>query len=100
LKEGKEPARKLGQIDNRGSTFYLTLYWADELARQTADAALAERFRPVAAELAGNEEAIVGELLASQGSPQEIGGYFRPDPQLAGAAMRPSGTLNRIIDEI
>ena len=100
LKEGKEPARKLGQIDNRGSTFYLTLYWADELARQTTDATLAERFRPVAQELAASEETIVAELLAAQGSPQEIGGYYRPDPQLAGAAMRPSATLNRIIDGI
>ena len=100
LQEGREPARKLGQIDNRGSTFYLTLYWAEELANQSADPELAERFRPVAAELTANEETIVGELVGAQGSPQEIGGYYKPDPKLAGAAMRPSTTLNRIIDGI
>jgi isocitrate dehydrogenase len=100
LQEGREPARKVGQTDNRGSTFYLTLYWAQALAAQTADPALAERFRPVAEALTADEEKIAGELIAAQGSPQELGGYYMPDPKLADAAMRPSGTLNRVIDGI
>jgi isocitrate dehydrogenase len=100
LQEGKEPARKVGQIDNRGSTFYLTLYWAQALAEQTTDPALAERFRPVAEALTANEAKIAGELIAAQGSPQELGGYYMPDPGLADAAMRPSETLNRVIDGI
>lgn len=100
LQEGKEPARRLGQIDNRGSTFYLTLYWAQALAEQSANAELAERFRPVASALAEAEEKIVAELIEAQGQPQEIGGYYQPDRELAGAAMRPSQTLNQIIDGI
>ena len=100
LQEGREPARKVGQIDNRGSTFYLTLYWAQALAEQAADAALAERFRPIARALAENEPTIVAELIGAQGSPQDIGGYYLPDPARAAAAMRPSQTLNRIIDGI
>ncbi|HEX6923814.1 MAG TPA: NADP-dependent isocitrate dehydrogenase [Longimicrobiaceae bacterium] len=100
LKEGKEPARKLGQIDNRGSTFYLTMYWAQALAAQTDDPALAEKFRPVAEALAENERKIVADLIGAQGSPQNIGGYYLPDPQLTAAAMRPSATLNGIIDGI
>jgi isocitrate dehydrogenase len=100
LKNGREPARKVGQIDNRGSTFYLTLYWAQALAEQTEDASLAERFRHVASELAANEERIAGELIAAQGRPQDLGGYYMPDPKRAAAAMRPSETLNRIIDGI
>jgi isocitrate dehydrogenase len=100
LQEGKEPARKVGQIDNRGSTFYLTLYWAQALAEQTTDPALAERFRPVAEALTANEAKIADELIAAQGSPQELGGYYMPDPKLADAAMRPSETLNRVIDGI
>jgi isocitrate dehydrogenase len=100
LEEGREPARKVGQIDNRGSTFYLTLYWAQALAEQEADPALAERFRPVAEELTANEAKIVAELNAAQGSPQDVGGYYMPDPDRAAAAMRPSETLNHIIDRI
>jgi isocitrate dehydrogenase len=100
LQEGREPARKVGQIDNRGSTFYLTLYWAQALAEQDADRELAERFRPVADELTANEERINTELIDAQGSPQDVGGYYMPDPQRAAAAMRPSPTLNRIIDGI
>jgi isocitrate dehydrogenase len=100
LQEGKEPARKVGQIDNRGSTFYLTLYWAQALAEQTTDPALAERFRPVAGALTANEAKIAEELIAAQGSPQELGGYYLPDPKLTDAAMRPSETLNRVIDGI
>jgi isocitrate dehydrogenase len=100
LQEGKEPARRLGGIDNRGSSFYLTLYWAQALAEQTADPALAERFAPIARELTENESKILDELLGAQGKPQDIGGYYMPDADLAARAMRPSGTLNRIIDGV
>jgi isocitrate dehydrogenase len=100
LQEGKEPARKVGQIDNRGSTFYLTLYWAQALAEQTADATLAERFRGVAEELSANEGTIAAELIEAQGSPVDLGGYYMPDAEQASAAMRPSATLNRIIDGV
>ncbi|MBW3628417.1 MAG: NADP-dependent isocitrate dehydrogenase [Gemmatimonadetes bacterium] len=100
LTEGREPARKVGQIDNRGSTFYLTLYWAQALAAQQADAALAERFRPIAEEMTASESTIAAELIGAQGSPQELGGYYMPDPERTAAAMRPSETLNRIIDAI
>lgn len=98
LENGREPARKVGQLDNRGSTFYLTLYWAQALAAQTADLALAERFAPVAAALTENEARIVAELNGAQGKPQDLGGYWKPDPVKADAAMRPSGTLNGILD--
>lgn len=100
LENGREPARKVGQLDNRGSTFYLTLYWAQALAAQSADEELARRFSPVAAALAENEEGIVSELIGAQGRSQELGGYYMPDPALAGAAMRPSPTLNAIIDGV
>jgi isocitrate dehydrogenase len=100
LQEGREPARRLGKIDNRGSTFYLTMYWAEELAAQEAAPELARRFRPVADELTAREGDIVAELIGAQGQPQELGGYFMPDPERAAAAMRPSATLNRIIDGI
>jgi isocitrate dehydrogenase len=98
LEQDKSPGRALGTIDNRGSHFYLALYWAQELAAQTVDAELAAAFAPVAEELAANETTIVGELVAVQGSPAEIGGYYRPDAELVAAVMRPSATLNRIID--
>ena len=100
LEHARYPSRKVGEIDNRGSTFYLTLYWARALAEQQADAALAARFAPVAAALADNEERIMAELNGAQGSPQDIGGYYMPDLERAGAAMRPSATLNAIIDGI
>ena len=98
LENDKSPGRALGTIDNRGSHFYLALYWTQELASQQADPELAAAFAPVAERLASNEEAIVGELIAVQGSPAEIGGYYRPDEQLVEAVMRPSKTLNEIID--
>jgi len=100
LEHSRSPARRVNQLDNRGSTFYLTLYWAQALADQTADPALAERFRPIAAALAESEERILGELNGAQGKPQDLGGYYMPDPERAGAAMRPSPTLNAIIDGI
>ncbi|MET9856425.1 NADP-dependent isocitrate dehydrogenase [Streptomyces sp. NPDC006450] len=94
LNEDKSPSRKLGGIDNRGSHFYLALYWAQELARQTQDPKLAAAFDPLAKTLAESEEKIVGELIAVQGAPAEIGGYYQPDAAKASAIMRPSATLN------
>ena len=100
LENGKSPARRLGQIDNRGSHFYLALYWAQELAAQTDDGDLAARFAPIAAELSANEQTIVDELLGVQGEPADIGGYYFPDPAKATAVMRPSQTFNAAIDAI
>ncbi|MFE1318383.1 NADP-dependent isocitrate dehydrogenase [Kitasatospora phosalacinea] len=94
LNEDKSPSRRLGGIDNRGSHFYLALYWAQELAAQTEDAALAAAFAPLAATLAEQEQAIVDELIAVQGQPADLGGYYQPDPAKAAAVMRPSKTLN------
>ncbi|MFD5770769.1 NADP-dependent isocitrate dehydrogenase [Streptomyces sp. NPDC127049] len=97
LNEDKSPTRRLGGIDNRGSHFYLSLYWAQELAAQTEDAELAKAFAPLAENLAANEQKIVDELNAVQGSPAEIGGYFQPDPAKAAAVMRPSATFNEAV---
>ncbi|MFD7427134.1 NADP-dependent isocitrate dehydrogenase [Streptomyces sp. NPDC059818] len=97
LNEDKSPSRRLGGIDNRGSHFYLALYWAQELARQTADATLAEVFAPLAKKLAEQEQTIVDELIAVQGKPVDIGGYYQPDPAKASAVMRPSATFNQAI---
>ncbi|WP_420112589.1 NADP-dependent isocitrate dehydrogenase [Pseudactinotalea sp.] len=97
LGENKSPARRVGGIDNRGSHFYLALYWAQELAQQTADAELAALFGPVAEQLSTNEQTIAAELLAVQGSPTDIGGYYRTDPAKVDTVMRPSGTLNGIL---
>ncbi|MEX2981875.1 NADP-dependent isocitrate dehydrogenase [Streptomyces sp. C36] len=97
LNEDKSPSRRLGGIDNRGSHFYLALYWAQELAKQTADAQLAEAFAPLAKSLAEQESTIVDELIAVQGSPVEIGGYYQPDAAKASAVMRPSKTFNQAI---
>jgi isocitrate dehydrogenase len=93
LEDGRSPSRKVGELDNRGSHFYLALYWARELAAQTQDAALAERFAPLAQRLTDDEAAIVAELDGAQGEPVDVGGYFHPDPDRAAAAMRPSATL-------
>jgi len=100
LEHGRSPSRKVGEIDNRGATFYLALYWAQALATQDDDAELKARFEPVAAALAAGEEQINAELLAAQGSPVDIGGYFHPDEAKVTLAMRPSGTLNGVIDGI
>jgi len=94
LENDKSPSRKLGGIDNRGSHFYIALYWAQALAAQDDDAALKARFAPLAKALSDNEAAIVGELIAAQGKPVDIGGYYRPDVAKASKAMRPSGTFN------
>jgi isocitrate dehydrogenase len=97
LNEDKSPTRSVGGIDNRGSHFYLALYWAQELAAQTEDAELAADFAALAERLAAEEDTIVGELNAVQGSPADIGGYFRPDPEKAAAVMRPSTTFNEAL---
>ncbi|WP_338498305.1 NADP-dependent isocitrate dehydrogenase [Streptomyces sp. SJL17-4] len=97
LNEDKSPTRRLGGIDNRGSHFYLALYWAQELAAQTEDAELAKAFAPLAETLSANEQKIVDELVAVQGSPAEIGGYYQPDPAKAAAVMRPSATFNEAV---
>jgi isocitrate dehydrogenase len=97
LNEDRSPTRKLGGIDNRGSHFYLALYWAQEIAAQTADPDLAAAFKPFAERLATDEQTIVDELLAVQGSPADIGGYYRPDPAKAEAVMRPSTTFNEAL---
>lgn len=97
LAENKSPTRRLGGIDNRGSHFYLSLYWAEALANQDDDAELKAEFEPVAKALAENEEAIVAELIGVQGNPVDIGGYYRPDDAKAGDAMRPSGIWNSVL---
>ncbi|MBK9266423.1 MAG: NADP-dependent isocitrate dehydrogenase [Polyangiaceae bacterium] len=98
LDNNKSPARKVGQIDNRGSHFYLALYWAEALAAQTKDAELQKRFVGVAKQLAENEAKINAELIGAQGKPVDMGGYYHPDLAKATAAMRPSATLNAIVD--
>ncbi|GAA2003267.1 NADP-dependent isocitrate dehydrogenase [Microbacterium ulmi] len=100
LENDKSPGRALGTIDNRGSHFYLALYWAQELATQEGDPELAAVFAPVAEALAAHEQEIVAELIAVQGSPAGIGGYYRPDAGLVEAVMRPSATFNEIIDAL
>ncbi|MEU2671264.1 NADP-dependent isocitrate dehydrogenase [Streptomyces sp. NPDC007164] len=100
LNEDKSPSRKLGGIDNRGSHFYLALYWAQELAQQTDDAQLAQAFAALAKTLGEQEQTIVDELIAVQGSPAEIGGYYQPDPAKASAVMRPSQTFVQAIASI
>jgi isocitrate dehydrogenase len=97
LEENRSPSRKTGELDNRGSHFYLALYWAQELATQREDAELAARFSPVADRLAANEARIIEELNAVQGSPVELGGYYRPDAERVAAAMRPSQTFNEAL---
>ncbi|MBQ0868075.1 NADP-dependent isocitrate dehydrogenase [Streptomyces sp. A73] len=97
LNENKSPSRKLGSIDNRGSHFYLALYWAQELAEQTEDTQLAQAFSGFAKTLAEQEQTIVDELLAVQGSPVDIGGYYQPSPEKAAAVMRPSKTFNEAL---
>jgi len=97
LQNRKVPSRNVNELDNRGSHYYLALYWAQALAEQQASGELADRFAPVAKALSESEGAIIEELNAAQGSPQDIGGYYKPDEALADAAMRPSSTLNRIV---
>ncbi|MCD8554599.1 NADP-dependent isocitrate dehydrogenase [Seleniivibrio sp.] len=100
LENSKAPSRKAGEIDNRGSHFYLALYWAEALAAQTKDKDIAAKFAPIAKALADNETAIMSEIAAAEGKPTDVGGYYKPDAAKAFAAMRPSATLNKIIDSI
>ncbi|WP_295824511.1 NADP-dependent isocitrate dehydrogenase [uncultured Microbacterium sp.] len=100
LENDKSPGRALGTIDNRGSHFYLALYWAQELAQQSTDADLAAVFAPVAEKLAAEEQTIVAELNAVQGHHAEIGGYYRPNAELVEKVMRPSATLNAVVDAL
>jgi isocitrate dehydrogenase len=100
LETDKSPSRKVGQIDNRGSHFYLAFYWAQALAEQNKDAELKALFTPIAKELKENEEKINAELIGSQGKKQEIGGYYRPDFKLLEKAMRPSATLNAVLAKL
>jgi len=99
LQNDKSPARRLGKIDNRGSHFYLALYWAEALANQTDDKALADKFSSLFADLSANEEKINKELIEVQGNEVDIKGYYKPDDELASKAMRPSETLNTILAE-
>jgi isocitrate dehydrogenase len=98
LAENKSPSRKVHELDNRGSHFYLALYWAQALAESTVDAEMAKTFAALAEALAANEDTIIAELNAAQGAPVDIGGYYHPDAARTTAAMRPSPTLNAIID--
>ncbi len=98
LENDRSPARKVGQIDNRGSHFYLAMYWAEALAEQSADTDIAAKFAPVAKAMQVNEAKINEELIAAQGKPQDVGGYYHPDSEKAYAAMRPSKTLNAIVE--
>ena len=98
LDQDKSPSRKVGELDVRGSHFYLALYWAQALAAQNEDAELKAKFAPVAAQLSAGEKTIVGELAAVQGKPVEVGGYYHPDPAACARSMRPSATFNRVID--
>jgi isocitrate dehydrogenase len=100
LESNKSPARKVGEIDNRGSHFYLALYWAQALAEQTDDKNLQARFTKVAQQLAQNEAKITGELIGAQGKPVDMGGYYHPNTEKTTKAMRPSPILNSIIDAI
>ncbi len=100
LSENRSPSRKVGELDNRGSHYYLATYWAQALAQQTDDNELAQKFAAVADALASAEAKIIAELTDIQGQPMDIGGYYRPDVALAAAAMRPSATFNGIIDSV
>ncbi|KQR02186.1 isocitrate dehydrogenase [Arthrobacter sp. Leaf141] len=100
LLENKSPSRRAGELDNRGSHYFLARYWAEELAKQTADADLAASFSAIAGELSAKEETIVGELAAVQGSAVDVGGYYHPDSAKASAVMRPSATLNKVISTL
>ena len=100
LEYNRQPSRRVKELDTRGSHFYLALYWAEALAKQTKDAELQARFTPVAQEMAANEEKIVQELNDAQGQPVDIGGYYHPSEEMTAKAMRPSATLNAIIDAL
>ena len=100
LDNKKSPSPRTGELDNRGSQFYLAMYWAQELAAQTEDAELQAAFKPLAEALARNEEKIIAELAAVQGAPADIGGYYLPDTEKCQAVMRPSATLNTTLAQM
>jgi isocitrate dehydrogenase len=100
LDSDKSPSRKVREIDNRGSHFYLAMYWAEALAAQKDDAELKARFENIAMDLQMNEAQIVGELISPQGDPVDMGGYFNPDKEKTGNAMRPSKALNTILEKL
>ena len=100
LQNNKSPSRKVNELDNRGSHYYLAMYWAEAMAEQKDDAELAARFAPVARSLADNEVKIIDELNGAQGSPVDIGGYYHPDEKKTASAMRPSATLNSLIGSV
>ena len=100
LEQRRAPSRRVNELDTRGSHFYLALYWAEALAKQTQDPELQARFGEVAQQLAANEDKIVKELIDAQGQPIDIGGYYLPNDEMTAKAMRPSATLNAIVDAI
>jgi isocitrate dehydrogenase len=100
LKNGKSPMRKVGQLDNRGSHYYLAMYWANELAKQTTDADMKTAFESIASVLKNNETAILSELNNAQGAAEDIQGYYYPNTEFVFERMRPSKTLNTIIDSL
>jgi isocitrate dehydrogenase len=100
LENGRLPSRKVNEIDNRGSTFYLALYWAQALAAQSKDAEMRARFAGLAVELQESEAKISEELLSAQGNPVDVGGYYLPDDAMAEKAMRPSPIFNAVIDAL
>jgi len=100
LENDKSPSRKVGELDNRGSHFYLAMYWAEALAAQNEDKELKAQFTQVAKQLTENENKILAELASAQGNPVDMGGYYNPDKKKVALAMRPSATLNKIIDSL
>ena len=100
LNNDRSPSRKVNELDTRGSHFYLSLYWAEQLAKQENDEELKSIFSKVHKELSSNEEKIAQELINAQGSPVDIGGYYLPKPEVASKAMRPSETFNKILNSI
>ena len=100
LNNNKSPSRKVNELDTRGSHYYFAMYWAQALAEQSNDAGLSTQFAPIATQLADSEAEIVDELNAAQGSAVDLGGYYHPDPELTANAMRPSATLNALLDSI
>ena len=100
MEHDRAPSRRVNELDTRGSHFYLALYWAQALASQTNDPELQARFKPVAEQMAASEEKIVQELNDAQGKPVDIGGYYHPNQEMAASAMRPSGTLNAIVNAL
>ena len=100
MEHDRAPSRRVNELDTRGSHFYLALYWAQALASQTNDLELQARFKPVAEQMAANEEKIIQELNDAQGQPMDIGGYYHPNQEMAASAMRPSDTLNAIVNAL